>query len=218
MLQNGMKPGGLHVKSSMAEFSKSDRADEVESVKLSELLYDRHFRVVFIGSALLALQQLSGINVVFNFYSTVFKSGGVPSDILNMSVGAFSMAMQAVAGSTLVSGSSEVYLSVVAGRFVLSFPMGVGPVPGLLLSEIFPSRIRAKAMAICMAVHWVTKFLCWFAISAVAGTTWGPESVHSLRKFFLVGIFLCQEQCAGGGDLDPLHIPSSIFIFAYLNI
>lgn len=35
------------------------------------------------------------------------------------------------------------------------FALGAGPVPGLLLPEIFPSRIRAKAMAICMSVHWV---------------------------------------------------------------
>ncbi|KAI7736428.1 hypothetical protein M8C21_016101 [Ambrosia artemisiifolia] len=178
--------GGLHVKSAMAELSKSDRGDEVDGVKLSELLYGRHFKVVFVGSALLGLQQLSGINAVFYFSSTVFKSAGVPSDIANMSVGvvnlsgslvamvlmdklgrrglligsflgmAMSMGMQAVAGSTLISGSSVVYLSVGGVLlFVLAFAMGVGPVPGLLLSEIFPSRIRAKAMAICMAVHWV---------------------------------------------------------------
>ncbi|KAI3667521.1 hypothetical protein L6452_42586 [Arctium lappa] len=67
----------------MAEFSKSDRADEVETVKLLELLYGRHFRVVFIGSALVALQQLSGINVVFYFYSNIFKSSGVPSGIFD---------------------------------------------------------------------------------------------------------------------------------------
>ncbi|KVI06008.1 General substrate transporter, partial [Cynara cardunculus var. scolymus] len=163
--------GGLHVKSSMAEFSKSDRADEVESVKLSELLYGRHFRVVFIGSALLALQQLSGINAVFYFSSTVFKSGGVPSDIANMSVGVVNLSgsivamvlMDKLGRKGLLLGSfmgmvcsSVVYLSVGGVLlFVLSFAMGVGPVPGLLLSEIFPSRIRAKAMAICMAVHWV---------------------------------------------------------------
>lgn len=41
-------------------------------------------------------------------------------------------------------------------RFVLTFSLGAGPVPGLLLSEILPSRIRAKAMAVCMAVHWVS--------------------------------------------------------------
>ena len=43
--------------------------------------------MVFIGSTLFALQQLSGINAVFYFSSTVFKSVGVPSDLANMCVG-----------------------------------------------------------------------------------------------------------------------------------
>ncbi|KAL0441517.1 UNVERIFIED_CONTAM: putative plastidic glucose transporter 2 [Sesamum radiatum] len=46
----------------------------------------------------------------------------------------------------------------VLGWFVLTFSLGAGPVPSLLLSEIFPNRIRAKAMAVCMAVHWVINF------------------------------------------------------------
>lgn len=46
-----------------------------------------HFAVVFIGSVLFALQQLSGINAVFYFSSTVFKSAGVPSDVANICVG-----------------------------------------------------------------------------------------------------------------------------------
>ncbi|KAI3912826.1 hypothetical protein MKW92_034125, partial [Papaver armeniacum] len=54
--------GGLHVKSAMADLSKSDRVDEPDTVKFSELFYGRHFRVVLIGSALYAFQQLSGIN------------------------------------------------------------------------------------------------------------------------------------------------------------
>ncbi|PNX88728.1 putative plastidic glucose transporter 3-like protein, partial [Trifolium pratense] len=39
-------------------------------------------------------------------------------------------------------------------RYVLSFALGAGPVPCLLMSEILPGKIRAKAMAICLAVHW----------------------------------------------------------------
>lgn len=46
-----------------------------------------HFAVLFIGSALFALQQLSGINAVFYFSSAVFESFGVPSDIANTCVG-----------------------------------------------------------------------------------------------------------------------------------
>lgn len=36
--------GGQHVKSAMAELSKSDRGDESDTVKCSELLYGRHFK------------------------------------------------------------------------------------------------------------------------------------------------------------------------------
>ena len=36
--------GGSHVKSAMAELSKLDRGDETDTIKLSELLYGRHFR------------------------------------------------------------------------------------------------------------------------------------------------------------------------------
>lgn len=42
--------------------------------------------MVFIGSVLFALQQLSGINAVFYFSSSVFKSAGVPSNTANMFV------------------------------------------------------------------------------------------------------------------------------------
>ncbi|KAL8458295.1 hypothetical protein ACS0TY_035971 [Phlomoides rotata] len=79
--------GALHVKSAMSELSKSEKGDEVDAVKLLDLLHGRHFKVVFIGSVLYAFQQLSGINAVFYFSSTVFKSAGVPSDTGNIWVG-----------------------------------------------------------------------------------------------------------------------------------
>lgn len=182
--------GASHVKSAMAELSKSDRGDETDSMKFSELLYGRHFRVVFIGSTLFALQQLSGINAVFYFSSTVFRSAGVSSNLANIFVGianllgsiialvlmdklgrkvlllwsfsgmALAMALQVTAAGLSASGFGTLYLSV-GGMllFVFTFALGAGPVPGLLLPEILPSRIRAKAMAFCMSVHWVFNFL-----------------------------------------------------------
>lgn len=36
--------GGSHVKVAMAELSKSDKGDDADTVKLSELFYGRHFR------------------------------------------------------------------------------------------------------------------------------------------------------------------------------
>lgn len=45
------------------------------------------FAVVFIGSTLFALQQLSGINAVFYFSSTVFRRAGVSSNLANVFIG-----------------------------------------------------------------------------------------------------------------------------------
>ncbi|XP_039053794.1 probable plastidic glucose transporter 3 isoform X1 [Hibiscus syriacus] len=182
--------GGPYVKGAMVDLSKSDRGDEAETVKLSELLYGHHRKVIFIGSTLFGLQQLSGINAIFFFSSTVFKNAGVSSQSANICVGianligsfsalllmdklgrkvlliasfsgmAVTMGLQAASASSLVSSSNEVYLSV-GGMllFVLAFAAGAGPVPSLLLSEMFPGRIRAKAMSICLTVHWVINFL-----------------------------------------------------------
>lgn len=43
--------------------------------------------------------------------------------------------------------------------YVLSFSLGAGPVPALLLPEIFASRIRAKAVALSLGMHWISNFL-----------------------------------------------------------
>ncbi|RVW38282.1 putative plastidic glucose transporter 2 [Vitis vinifera] len=253
--------GGSHVKFAMADLHKSDRGDETDAVKLSELLYGRHFRdlmsaaavpgtssyspfasknalyllipfaVVFIGSTLFALQQLSGINAVFYFSSTVFKSAGVPSDLANVFVGianlsgsitamilmdklgrkallvwsffgmAVAMSVQVAGASSFISGSGAVFLSV-SGMllFVLTFALGAGPVPGLLLPEIFPNRIRAKAMAVCMSVHWVIlgdKFLCGLALPAFAGATWTTALVLYVLYLLLDGSGFCEEKCGG---------------------
>ncbi|CAH9109607.1 unnamed protein product [Cuscuta europaea] len=181
--------GSSHVRTAMLELSKLDRGDEHDTIQLSELLYGRHSRVVFIGSTLFALQQLSGINAVFYFSSTVFRHAGVSSNLANVFIGianltgsvvalilmdrlgrrglllwsflgmAVSMGLQVFA-STIASSYASFFLSV-AGMlfFVFTFAIGAGPVPGLLLPEIFPGRIRAKAMAFCMSVHWVFNFL-----------------------------------------------------------
>ncbi|TYJ14020.1 hypothetical protein E1A91_A10G090200v1 [Gossypium mustelinum] len=181
--------GGPYVKSAMAELSKSDRGDEADTFKFSELLYGHHRKVVFIGSTLFALQQLSGINAVFYFSSTVFETAGVPSESANMCVGianllgsfvamilmdrlgrkvlligSFSgmvvaMFLQITSATSLVSRGSGVYLSV-GGMllFVLTFAIGAGPVPSILLSEMFPGRVRANAVSVCMAFHWIVNF------------------------------------------------------------
>lgn len=64
-------------------------SNNLSSVRLWSLFITSPFfgTVVFIGTTLFALQQLSGINSVFYFSSTVFRSVGVPSNLANICMG-----------------------------------------------------------------------------------------------------------------------------------
>lgn len=53
---------------------------------------------------------------------------------------------------------TKCYVSGHLYSYVLSFSLGAGPVPALLLPEIFASRIRAKAVALSMGMHWVSHY------------------------------------------------------------
>jgi len=231
--------GGSHVKVAMAELSKSDKGDDTDTVKLSELFYGRHFRVVFIGSTLFALQQLSGINAVFYFSSTVFKSAGVPSNLANVFIGianltgsiiamvlmdklgrkalllwsfsgmVISMVLQVTAASSYVANSGAMYLSV-GGMlmFVFTFALGAGPVPSLLLPEIFPSRIRAKAMAICMSVHWVINFFVGLLFLRLLEQL-GPQLLYSIfSSFCLIAVVFVKRNVVEtkGKSLQEIEI------------
>jgi len=84
--------------------------------------------------------------------------------------------------------------------FVLAFSLGAGPVPGLLLGEIFPNKIRAKAMAVCMCVHWVSTsqfdHIYWIRLSMNNL----PLLLFPLNKYAQVLVNLPMAGAAAWGD------------------
>ncbi|OAY53781.1 hypothetical protein MANES_03G023200v8 [Manihot esculenta] len=173
--------GGAHVKLAMQELSKLDRGDDTDSVKLSELFFGRHGRVVFIGSTLFALQQLSGSIAAMVLMDKLGRKVLLLWSFFGMAV---SMGFQVAGASSYMSGSVALYLSV-GGMlmFVFTFALGAGPVPGLLLPEIFPSRIRAKAMAVCMSVHWVINFFVGLLFLRLLEQL-GPQLLYTIFATF----------------------------------
>lgn len=99
---------------------------------------------------------------------------------------AIAMILQATGATSLVSNMGAQYFSV-GGMFlfVLTFALGAGPVPGLLLPEIFPSRIRAKAMAVCMSVHWVINFFVGLLFLRLLEKL-GPQLLYSMFATFCI--------------------------------
>jgi len=75
---------------------------------------------------------------------------GMSVSMLVLSLALSWKALEAYSGTLAVLGTVA---------YVLAFSLGAGPVPALLLPEIFASRIRGKAVALSMGVHWISNFL-----------------------------------------------------------
>lgn len=210
--------GGAYVKAALTDLIRSERHEEEEQATFRELFTDRYRKVVIIGAALFAFQQLAGINAVFYFSSTVFRNAGITSDVVaSVSVGVvnlfascvaaclmdsqgrrnlliwsftgmfLALALQAFVGGISAFSSMQGIVSLFGTlMYVLSFALGVGPVPALLLPEIFPNRIRAKAMAVSMCVHWITNFLVGLLFLQLLQKLGAP----SLYGFFSLVCFL----------------------------
>lgn len=48
---------------------------------------------------------------------------------------------------------------VALGIFILGFSLGMGPIPWLLLAEIFPTEVRGNASSLATAVNWLCSYL-----------------------------------------------------------
>ncbi|KAF8081071.1 hypothetical protein N665_0908s0027 [Sinapis alba] len=94
--------------------------------------------------------------------------GGMGLSMLLLSLSFTWKALAAYSGTLAVVGTV---------LYVLSFSLGAGPVPALLLPEIFASRIRAKAVALSLGMHWISNFVIGLYFLSVV-TKFGISSVY----------------------------------------
>ncbi len=152
-------------------------------------LFSFGFTVIIIGILLSVFQQFVGINVVLYYAPEIFKSMGANTDVallqtiivgsVNliftvlaimtvdkfgrkplMIVGALGMGVSMFAlGFSFFNYAVGIFALICMLVYVASFAMSWGPVTWVLLSEIFPNRIRGRAMAIAVAAQWVSNYL-----------------------------------------------------------
>lgn len=105
------------------------------------------------ASALVGLANVIG-SVVAS--SQMDKRGRKYLLIVSLSGMAVSMLILALSLAWRALQTFSAALAVLATiSYMLAFSYGTGPVPALLLSEMFALQIRAKAMAVSLGVHWV---------------------------------------------------------------
>lgn len=116
---------------------------------------------------ILAQQILLGaVNFLFTFVAmfTVDKLGRKPL----LMIGAFGM----LTGFILLGGSlylEQVGIISLIGilLFIASFAMSMGPITWVLLSEMFPNKIRSTAMSIAVAIQWAGNALVTFTFPVI---------------------------------------------------
>lgn len=180
--------GGRQYAQSELSVIQNSLATPHRSAGLRELLSAYGRKLLSIGAALAVLQQWSGINILFNYAQEVYRSAGygVSEILLNIVItGAINLIFTVIAmllvdrfgrkklmifGCIAIGAShlaaSTAYRLHAQGPWVLvltlcaiaCYAMSLAPVTWVLITEIFPNRMRASAVSVSVAILWVASF------------------------------------------------------------
>jgi len=213
--------GEAYAAAALAEINATLAGEENQRVRLAELLHPKMTRVLVLGVGLAVFQQWCGINVIFNYAEEIFKAAGydISSVLGNIAwTGSVNLAFTFVAlGSVDRAGRRPLMLFGAAGLAVIyavmglcyahgvkglpvlllvlaaiaCYSMSLAPVTWVVISEIFPNRIRGAAMSVAVCALWIACFiLTWTfpmlnASLGASGTFWVYAVICLLGFIFI---------------------------------
>ena len=181
--------GKLYGDRTLAEIESSLESEEQTKVAWRDLLAPGITKVLVIGISLAILQQWSGINIIFNYAEEVYRNAGygvsgilfniVITGTINLvftllalgSVDRFGRRALMLGGCAGIAVSETVlgfvYRAEIKGLPVLiitlctiaCYALSLAPVTWVLISEIFPNRVRGIAVSIAVSSLWIASFL-----------------------------------------------------------
>ena len=205
----------------MTEINSTLAGEEVQRVRFADLLDPKMAKVLVLGVTLAVFQQWCGINVIFNYAEEIFKAAGydISSVLSNIAwTGSVNLAFTFVALGVVdrggrrplmlfgAAGLAVIYLVLgfcyhasVTGLPVLllvlsaiaCYSMSLAPVTWVVISEIFPNRIRGAAMSVAVSALWLACFLLTFTFPLLnarlgpAGTFWLYAAICVLGFVFI---------------------------------
>ena len=184
-----VKIGGIDFSNkTISEIQRS--VSSVTKVKFSAIFEKNVLPAVLIGIGLAVFQQLCGINVVFNYTATLFESIGASKDdqlLQTVFIGGVNLLFTLLAMVLVdklgrkplmllgAGGLAILYLfisqllsikSPAVSWFLLSaigiYALTLAPVTWVLISEIFPNKVRGTATSIAVLSLWAAYFILTF--------------------------------------------------------
>lgn len=181
-------------------------------------LFSFGITVIVIGVLLSVFQQFVGINVVLYYAPEIFKNMGSGTNtallqtiivgsvnllftvlaILTvdkygrrplMIIGALGMALSMFAlGTVFFAETAGIIALVCMLVYVASFAMSWGPVTWVLLSEIFPNKIRGRALAVAVAAQWVSNYLVSWTFPMMDKNSFLLEKFNHGFAYWIYGV------------------------------
>lgn len=175
-------------------------------------------KALLVGIWLSILQQLTGINAILYYAPEIFKSLGSSTDVslLETSIlGVVNLIFTLLAiklvdkmgrkpllfigslGMTVALAAVGLFIYFDAlGNWVLpflllfmaSFSISWGPIVWVLLSEIFPNKIRSLALAISVFIQWVANFLVTQIFPSLVENQWLNDHFNGAFPFYLFSV------------------------------
>jgi sugar porter (SP) family MFS transporter len=192
----------------LREIQSTLAREEIQRARRAELLDPKMAKVLVLGVTLAVFQQWCGINVIFNYAEEIFKAAGYDiSKVLSniawtgsvnlaftfVALGAVDrvgrrplMLMGAAGLAVIYTAMGLCYATSLTGLPVLllvlaaigCYAMSLAPVTWVVISEIFPNRIRGAAMSVAVCALWIACFILTFTFPLLkaklgaAGTFW----------------------------------------------
>lgn len=174
--------------------------------------------VIIIGVLISVFQQFVGINVVLYYAPEIFKtiSSGTDTALLMtilvgivnfvftiiavrtvdkygrkplMIIGAIGMAIAMFSlGFVFFAGASGYAALFFMMLYVASFAMSWGPVAWVLLAEIFPNKIRGRALAVAVAAQWISNYLVSLTFPMMNDNSYLTEKFNHGFAYWIYGV------------------------------
>jgi sugar porter (SP) family MFS transporter len=195
--------GESYSRAAIAEIQSTLAVAAASRVSYAEFFKPGVAKMLLLGVGLAVFQQWCGINVIFNYAEEIFKSAGydIANVLTNIAwTGSVNLVFTFVALGTvdrvgrrplmLFGAASLALIYVVLGwgyyRNVSGLPMlllvlaaigcyamSLAPITWVVISEVFPNRIRGAAMAVAVSALWVACFLLTYSFPFL-NKAWGP--------------------------------------------
>ena len=182
--------GSEYASAEIVSIDSAQRADAaLPQSSWRELLLPEFRKILLVGIALAALQQWTGINILFNYAAEVYRSAGYGANDIFLNIvitGAINLVFTVLAmvlvdriGRRLMMlagcigiGVSHLlcawaYHAQWQGKAVLlltlsaiaCYALTLAPITWVLISEIFPRRIRSQGVSTAVSALWIASFL-----------------------------------------------------------